>query len=445
MTENADRMVLGLDLGSNSVGWALLKEDSDGKPVEIVDLGVRIFTKAVEDQTPTPKNQARRSARLSRRVLRRRAHRRQRMIRCLIERQLLPQALLDTPTPEVELNAIGDPYELRHRALSEELEPCELGRVLLHFAARRGFLSNRKNIAEDLKDDREAMKILSEMDKEEARVASPKGKGKKKEGAEEEDEGAVLAQIANLQETLKTEKATLGAYLHSSDNPHKRNRTHSEGSLRTERSMYRKELEQIWEKQKQFFPQLNEDFIEQVKKILFSQRPIRFDKSTIGNCELEPRNKRAKKARLEFQEFRSLQTINHMEYRIYGENEWQRLTSEERNLLIEKLEQKDELKFKEIKEILGLNSKAKINFEEGENSISGNITAQRIRRIIGDAWDNFDADEQLQFVEDLLSFHKKSALKKRLMNHWKFSLKDSVQLCVMELDGRVWQPLTESD
>src|SRR5690606_16267838 len=36
------------------------------------------------------------------------------------------------------------PYELRTRALDERLEPYELGRVFLHLAQRRGFLSNRK-------------------------------------------------------------------------------------------------------------------------------------------------------------------------------------------------------------------------------------------------------------------------------------------------------------
>jgi len=46
---------LGLDLGSNSIGWALL-EEKDGKPHRIIDLGSRIFTKAVEEKTPTPKN-----------------------------------------------------------------------------------------------------------------------------------------------------------------------------------------------------------------------------------------------------------------------------------------------------------------------------------------------------------------------------------------------------
>jgi hypothetical protein len=53
------KKILGLDLGSNSIGWALLKEDN-GKPNEIINIGSRIFTKAVETVTnykPTRKSQ----------------------------------------------------------------------------------------------------------------------------------------------------------------------------------------------------------------------------------------------------------------------------------------------------------------------------------------------------------------------------------------------------
>ncbi|MDH5553010.1 MAG: hypothetical protein OEX82_06720, partial [Nitrosomonas sp.] len=60
------KRVLGLDLGSNSLGWALL-EEIDGNTNQIIDLGSRIFTKAVEEKVPTPKNVKRRDMRLGRR------------------------------------------------------------------------------------------------------------------------------------------------------------------------------------------------------------------------------------------------------------------------------------------------------------------------------------------------------------------------------------------
>ena len=60
MSNIKKRKVLGLDLGSNSIGWALL-EEVDKRPQSIIDLGSRIFNKAVEDKIPTPKNVSRRN------------------------------------------------------------------------------------------------------------------------------------------------------------------------------------------------------------------------------------------------------------------------------------------------------------------------------------------------------------------------------------------------
>jgi CRISPR-associated endonuclease Csn1 len=73
-----NKKILGLDLGSNSIGWALMNE-ADDEVNQIIDLGSRIFNKAVEEKVPTPKNQKRRDMRLGRRVLQRRARRKLRM------------------------------------------------------------------------------------------------------------------------------------------------------------------------------------------------------------------------------------------------------------------------------------------------------------------------------------------------------------------------------
>jgi CRISPR-associated endonuclease Csn1 len=128
------KKILGLDLGSNSIGWALMRE-TDGEVSQIIDLGSRIFNKAVEEGIPTPKNQKRRNMRLGRRVLQRRARRKQRMVNYLISLDLLPQALSNNFGQEKLLNELGDPYELRTKGLDQQLEPHQFGRVLLHFVA----------------------------------------------------------------------------------------------------------------------------------------------------------------------------------------------------------------------------------------------------------------------------------------------------------------------
>ena len=43
MSTNNVKYRLGLDMGTNSIGWAAVKLDTDDKPCGILDMGVRIF------------------------------------------------------------------------------------------------------------------------------------------------------------------------------------------------------------------------------------------------------------------------------------------------------------------------------------------------------------------------------------------------------------------
>ena len=158
------KYILGLDLGSNSIGWALLRANAAGKPTGLVDLGSRIFNKAVEDKTPKPKNEKRRDSRLARRVVQRRARRRQRMLNYLVRLNLLPTNLKDSSQLEKVLNELGDPYCLRAKALDSPLGGYELGRVFLHLVQRRGFLSSRKTLlGQEMLDDPDVQEVLAEL------------------------------------------------------------------------------------------------------------------------------------------------------------------------------------------------------------------------------------------------------------------------------------------
>ncbi|HEX8988236.1 MAG TPA: hypothetical protein VF816_09750 [Rhodocyclaceae bacterium] len=67
MQSESASYTVGLDIGIASVGWSLLGED------HIIDLGVRAFDKAETAKEGDSLNLVRRSARLTRRRLRRRA------------------------------------------------------------------------------------------------------------------------------------------------------------------------------------------------------------------------------------------------------------------------------------------------------------------------------------------------------------------------------------
>jgi CRISPR-associated endonuclease Csn1 len=415
------KKVLGLDLGSNSIGWALL-EQQHGSVNHIIDIGSRIFTKAVEEKVPTPKNVKRRDMRLGRRIIQRRARRKQRMLNYLVSLNLLPKELQGHTQPEIILNELGDPYALRAKGLDSRLTQFELGRVLLHFVARRGFLSSKKQAAGDLIDDPDTVLFLRQFEDE---LTTDK------------EEGAFKADISAVRQSIDESGArTLGEYLHKlATGECKRNRSHEGGHLRTDRKMYQDELDLLWSCQAKFFSHLPDDFMEKdkgVQKIIFYQRPLKLNKDRIGKCSLEPKHHRASTARLEVQKFRYLQDINNLQYFERHTEQWLPLSPEDRTKLIDYFEFNTKITTKAVKTVLGLDKLTKLNLEV--KKIKGNITACEIRAVLGEQWDNYSEQSQLALVEDLLSIKKKSALKARLINHWNMDSNQAIALCLMELE-----------
>ncbi len=415
------KKIIGLDLGSNSVGWALL-EEKNGNIREIISIGSRIFNKAVDEKTPTPKNQKRRQMRLGRRVIQRRARRRQKMLNYLVSLNLFPKELQGNNQPEKLLNEIGDPYELRAKGLDEQLSPHQLGRILLHFVARRGFLSSKKQAAGDLVDDPDTIDYLRELDnRPDANT----------------EESTFKADIAEVYQSITEAGArTLGEYLYKLEKGEcKRNRAHEGGHLRTDRAMYQKELQQIWAKQAPYFTYLPDDFMADNKgviKIIFYQRPLKLRKERVGKCSLEPKNYRANMARLEVQRFRYLQDVNNLTYSDRYSDKPVPLTDEQKNKLIAYFENNQKITSKKLIKELALDKSTEINLET--KNLKGNITACEIRSVIGRRWDEISDGEQKALFEDLFTIKKKSALKTRLITHWGFDRQTAVKLCLLEFE-----------
>ena len=80
--------IFGFDIGTTSVGFAVIDHDPARERGDILRLGVRIFPEA-RDPDGTPLNQQRRQKRMMRRQLRRRRRRRT-LNECLAESGLLP-------------------------------------------------------------------------------------------------------------------------------------------------------------------------------------------------------------------------------------------------------------------------------------------------------------------------------------------------------------------
>lgn len=152
---------LGIDLGTNSLGWWAFGVTREGRRWRVRDSlggGVYIFPDGREPARAGRVGDSNAVARrLSRGMRRNRDRRRARLrafMRELIALDLIPEGVegrkslfqhrKDAADPE-SLN----PYRLRAEALERRLEPFELGRALLHLGLRRGFKSNRKEQAED--------------------------------------------------------------------------------------------------------------------------------------------------------------------------------------------------------------------------------------------------------------------------------------------------------
>src|SRR5690554_5207901 len=108
MPENDKSYRLGLDLGTNSIGWAVLALGEAGRPISIEDCGVRIFSDGRNPKDKTSLAVARRGARSMRRRRDRYLRRRRKLLHALTELGLMP---LD-PSERKALAAL-DPYEIR--------------------------------------------------------------------------------------------------------------------------------------------------------------------------------------------------------------------------------------------------------------------------------------------------------------------------------------------
>ena len=133
------RYRLALDLGSTSLGWAMIRLNAENEPCAVIKAGVRIFSDGRNPKDGTSLAVTRREARAMRRRRDRLLKRKARMMQTLIAHGFFPQ-------DEAERKALEtlNPYTLRAKGLDAALTPAEFGRALFHINQRRGFKSNRK-------------------------------------------------------------------------------------------------------------------------------------------------------------------------------------------------------------------------------------------------------------------------------------------------------------
>ncbi len=404
----SDKFILGLDIGSNSTGWALV----DAKNQKIIS-GVRIFEAGTSEEKGTIESGRdesravkRREARLSRRQTWRRGARLKKLFKILQSAGFLPQGEREDVITELDkhlyethkkdlANAHVLPYYLRARALDKRLELYELGRVIHHLGQRRGYWSNRKA-------------------------------GKK------EKEGEVKKGILELHEKMKQVKArTLGEYYSKIDPEEKRIR----GLWTCRDTMYKPEFEAIWKSQAKHYPELLTDNMkDKIYDAIFYQRPLKSQAHLIGKCELEPGRKRAPWAILPAQRYRLLQAVNNLRV-ITSMWEERKLTPEERTVLVNELELKGDLKFTEIRKLPKL-KKSKFNLERGgEKKIPGNRTAAKLAGVFGkERWSGLSDNTRYNIINTLISAREDDKVEQLARYAWRLEENSAEELTELELE-----------
>mgnify|MGYP002516081418 CR=1 FL=1 len=288
--------ILGLDTGTNSLGWAIVDRYDDNH-YELVKKGVLIFQEGVKVEKGIESSKA--AERTSHRALRRQYFRRRlrkiEVLKVLVKHNLCPD-LTDEDLklwhtrkkypakPEfMEWQRTSDeedknPYHCRYICTSQTLDLNKqedryiLGRAMYHLAQRRGFLSNRLDNSED-----------------------------------NSEKSTVKKSIKELSEKISETGCTyLGEYFYKIYKE-EGNSTKIRSTYTDRENHYLIEFEAICQKQN-----LPDDLRQELRRALYFQRPLKSQRQSVGKCTFEKGKARVSTSHYAFEEFRMLSFINNI-------------------------------------------------------------------------------------------------------------------------------------
>jgi CRISPR-associated endonuclease Csn1 len=404
---------LALDLGTNSIGWALIRlADSPSgilEPSAIIRTGVRIFGDGKDPKSGSSLAVDRRLARGARRNRDRKLKRKQRLMLDLIDCGFMP-------ADKAERGALVDldPYLLRAQGLNAELSPYKFGRAIFHLNQRRGFKSNRKTDTQD------------------------------------SDSSLMKNTINQVQQMLESEGyVTVGEWLAQRHEKRESVRARLRGSgvkekmydLYFDRAMIETEFNALWSTQAAFNPAFfTPKKREMLHETLFFQRnllPVR-----PGRCTFEPDQERAAKALPSSQLFRIYQEVNNLGIED-GNFTFRPLTLIERDAIVEKLCSQKTVSFDAMRRLLKLAGAPRFNLESGKRKdLKGNSTAFSLCKaeMFGTAWDNLTLGEQDEVTSEILDVDDDDKLVSWLMES--FGLTDEAALTVSQSRNEITKQAT---
>lgn len=391
---------LGVDLGSNSLGWAALElSEGDGRPTPLglLDCGVRIFSDGRNPKDMQSNAAKRRGPRGARKNRDRGKRRQTRLMRQLVACGLMPDTEVGRKALEGGKHtplADSDPWILRARALNEKLTPHQFGRALFHLHQRRGFKSNRKTD----RDSSESGKVYDATVRTRQKLAE--------EGARTLGELFGRPRLETLQHNARAAKGA------RRPQPLARVRKFGEGAkwqyeYYPTRELILDEFDQLWAAQKQHFPDLlTEQARVGLRDTIEWQNPLK--SPPVGRCTLIPDEPRAPKALPSVQRARIFQEVNALCVMPAGKAR-EPLSSGQRLMIAGRLlhptNKTARVTFDQIRRLKELSLYDSFNTESDKrNFLTGDETAARLMQEDrwGPSWFDLDVETQDVIVDRLI-------------------------------------------
>ena len=341
------KRILGIDTGTNSLGWAVVDKQDDGKHA-LISKGSLIFQEGVKVEKGIESSKA--ADRTAHRALRKQYFRRRlrkiEVLKVLVDFGWCPYLSAEAlhqwhvkkayPMDEAFIswqrtndNFDENPYYYRHRCLHELLDLNDkadrytLGRAMYHLAQRRGFLSNRLEQGND------------------------------------DETGKVKEAISSLSKSMADAGCEyLGDFFYKIYK--EKGNTERIRTRYTDREEhYKKEFYAICKLQN-----LSHEQISKLEKALYFQRPLKSQRQGVGKCTFEPKKARVADSHPAFEQFRMLSFVNNIKVQGPYDVELRPLTSEE---------------YEKAKPMFFRKSKPQFDFEDIAKAIAGKGKYQHVK------------------------------------------------------------------
>ncbi len=355
------KRVLGLDLGSSSIGWAVVEEHSKeiisegyiSDKDKIVAIGSRIIPLSTDESTQFSKGQAlTKNADRTKTRTQRKGYDRYQLRRALLLEKLAQLGMYNGETlklPKLEL------WGLRAKAVHEQISLLELGRVLCHINQKRGYRTVKTDYGDKKQD-------------------------------------TYVSQVLERHKEINKQGLTIGEFLY--------NGLKAAPAFRCKerifpRIAYIEEFDAIMARQKGFYPELlTDETIAHIRDyIIFHQRPLKSCKHLVGRCSLERYFKEingqlrdcspkvAPRTSPLFQVCKIWESINNLNIR-NKVNDTLHITLEQKEAIFNFMNTNEKLKANDLKSKLGIKSKEWQFGKVVGNGLQGNTTYCAIEKAL---------------------------------------------------------------